>query len=63
MCECAPLYTQCEYDEYKNELFCCTVHRFYFHLTMLEQSIPLIGKWIPDYECSDFCIKGCGTQE
>ena len=61
MCECAPLGTTCENEEY--DLTCCAVHRLTLAITELYQSIPLISRIIPDYECPDFCIKGCGTQE
>ena len=61
MCECAPLFYQCEYDGCN--AISCKAHCLELALTELYQSIPLIGRLIPDYKCPDFRIKGCGTQE
>ena len=59
MCECAPLGITCEYDGYNTTS--CKVNRLNLALTEIYQSIPLIGRLIPNYKCPNLRIKEEGA--
>ncbi len=57
MCDIAPFYTECIYDDYCHDLICCRYSHLSFAVHELTAAIPIIGKHIPTYECPMFEIK------
>lgn len=41
----------CTYKNFKNDLTCCLVNQLGEAITQLKKSIPVIGKYVKDYEC------------
>ena len=58
MCELAPFKMECENDEFKNNLMCCSVYHLQQALNNFYTSLPGIGKLIPAYHCAGFKKKG-----
>ena len=44
----------CLCRKHKDELICCHCARLSFAARELLKSIPLIGEFIPDYECENY---------
>lgn len=40
--------------EYKEDLTCCQCNHIAFAFRELLKSLPMIGKYIPDYECKGY---------
>lgn len=40
--------------EYKDDLMCCQCNHISFAFRELLKSIPIIGKYVPDYECKGY---------
>lgn len=48
---------QCETcidKELKENTICCQVHQYRFEVRNILKTIPILGKFIPDYECEDY---------
>ena len=52
MCDLAPEEQECTYDGF--DCIFCRAHKLRKAMTELNQSIPIIGKFIPDFHCPDF---------
>ena len=44
----------CVYGKYKNDLFCCCSSQLHFELVELVKRIPLFGRDVADYECTNY---------
>lgn len=58
MCEIAPFFMTCEFEDVRNNLISCNVHRLNCAAQELKMSLPLIGGWFKPYECPMFVPKG-----
>lgn len=52
MCELAPGKAECALERF--DLTICYAHKLVSATTDFKQTIPIVGKRIPDYECPRF---------
>ena len=58
MCELAPFQMECENDEFKHKLRCCSVYHFRQALNNFNSTLPIIGRFVEPYHCEGFKPKG-----
>lgn len=63
MCDIAPFQMKCENEEYKCNLTVCAVAHLNQALNNVLTEIPILGKFIPEYHCGAFRIKGGNIDE
>lgn len=58
MCDIAPFKMECENEEFKHNLVCCSVSHLRQAWNNFLISIPVIGNFISIYHCECFEKKG-----
>ena len=44
----------CEFRVFRDELTCCIVADLAHEFTELRKALPLVGKYVKDYECKNY---------
>lgn len=57
MCDIAPFQMKCIHEEYKDELFSCSVIHLNQAVNELWLQIPIIKHFVEPYHCPNFEIK------
>lgn len=54
MCDIAPFFMHCEWEDVKDDLISCNVHHLCCATQELKMSLPIIGRWFQPYRCPQF---------
>ena len=57
MCNLAPFQRECEFDDFQHDLICCNANHLHEAIYRLLKTSPVVGKFIPEYQCPAFMPK------